>query len=99
MTGARTFACCAIALVALAGAGAESGTASRNGGTLVIGLSRGDADTLDPTLTTTVSSIEVLRTICERLYDFNADSRPFPELASGKPRISKDKLRYTIPLR
>src|SRR5262249_38185483 len=68
-------------------------------GTLVIGMSRGDADTLDPTLAASFSSIEVLRSICERLYDFKADSSVIPELALRTPRISKDKLTYTIPLR
>src|SRR5215831_4569695 len=97
--GRAVLACCAIALVALGGAAADSGAASRNGDTLVIGLSHGDADTLDPTTFSSFSSIEVLRSICERLYDFGANSQIVSVLASGLPRISKNELTYTIPLR
>jgi peptide/nickel transport system substrate-binding protein len=89
----------AIALVALDGAAARPGAATASGGTLVIGMSRGDPDTLDPTVTGSFSSVEVLRTICERLYDFDVHSNVVPELASRRPRISKNKLTYTIPLR
>jgi peptide/nickel transport system substrate-binding protein len=90
---------CAAALVALQGASAHPGTADGQGGTLVIGLSHGDPDTLDPTLTNSFSSVEVLRSMCERLYDFDARSKVVPELASRLPRVSKNKLTYTIPLR
>src|SRR5690348_13112741 len=96
--GRAVLACCVVTLVALGGAPADSGAATGNG-TLVIGLSRGDADTLDPTLASSFNSIEVLRSMCERLYDFDAKSHVIPELASGKPRISKNRLKYTIPLR
>src|ERR1043166_9379296 len=107
MTGSRVLrgwravlALSAIALVALEGAAANPGAASRNGGTLVIGMSRqGDADSLDPTLLAGFSSVEVLRSMCERLYDFNASSQVVPELASNLPRVSKNRLTYTIPLR
>lgn len=86
----------AVALVLLAGASARPGG---NGGTLVIGLSRGDADSLDPTLLLGFSSVEVLRSMCERLYDFDARSDVVPVLASALPTISRDKLTYTVPLR
>jgi peptide/nickel transport system substrate-binding protein len=78
---------------------AEPGARAANRGTLVVGVTRGDPDTLDPTLTTSFTAVVVLRAIAERLYDFDAKSRVVPELASALPRRSKDKLTYTIPLR
>jgi len=66
---------------------------------LVVGLTRGDPGTLDPTLTPAFSAVVILRSICERLYDFDARSQVVPELATALPQISKDKRTYTIPLR
>ena len=71
----------------------------RIGGVLVVGVTRGDADSLDPTLNAAFTPVEVFRAICLRLYDSDAKSRVVPELASALPTISKDKLTYTIPLR
>src|SRR5262249_26981067 len=80
-------------------AGAAAARSSRFGGTLVVGLSTGYPDTLDPTLSGTFSAVEIYRAMCERLYDFGAKSNVYPELAAALPKISKDKLTYAIPLR
>jgi peptide/nickel transport system substrate-binding protein len=87
------------ALLVLTAASAKPATSGRYGGVLVVGLSRGAPGSLDPTFLSNVSTVEVLRTICQRLYDFDARSRVVPELAAQLPTISPDKLTYTIPLR
>ena len=71
----------------------------KNGGTLVVGLTAGEPDALDPTLARTFSGREVFLTFCEKLYDLNAKAQIVPQLASALPTISKDKLTVTIPLR
>ena len=86
--------------VVAAGAGvARPERQAKNGGTLVIGMSRGDADTLDPSLSRTFGTVEVYKAICERLYDYDLKVKLVPELAADLPTISKDRLTYTIPLR
>jgi peptide/nickel transport system substrate-binding protein len=87
------------ALLLLAAASAEPARSGRYGGVLVVGLTRGAPGSLDPTFLSNVSTVEVLRTICQRLYDFDARSHVVPELAASLPTISPDKLTYTIPLR
>ena len=37
--------------------------------------------------------------MCEKLYDLNSKLQIVPQLAAALPRISKDKLTYTIRLR
>ena len=83
-----------LTLTAAAGAGQ-----AKNGGTLVVGLTAGEPDALDPTLARTFSGREVFLTFCEKLYDLNAKAQIVPQLASALPKISKDKLTVTIPLR
>ena len=92
----------AVALLAAAAATAAVGvhhTAVKNGGTLVVGLTAGEPDALDPTLARTFSGREVFLTFCEKLYDLNSQAQIVPQLASALPTISKDKLTVTIPLR
>lgn len=90
----------ALSLTAAAGAGpAKHAAGAKNGGTLTIGLTAGEPDALDPTLARTFSGREVFLTFCEKLYDLNAKAQIVPQLASGLPTISKDKLTVTIPLR
>jgi len=69
------------------------------GGTLVVGMSRGDPDTLDPSLERTFDPVEIYKAMCLRLYDYDTSMRLEPELAAGLPTISKDRLTYLIPLR
>ncbi|HZR94643.1 MAG TPA: ABC transporter substrate-binding protein [Gaiellaceae bacterium] len=78
---------------------AASAQQAKEGGTLVIGLTAGEPDVLDPTLARTFSGREVFLTFCEKLYDLNSKAQIVPQLASALPKISKDKLTVTIPLR
>ena len=91
----------ALALAAAAaGAGPRStAAAAKEGCTLVVGLTAGEPDVLDPTLARTFSGREVFLTFCEKLYDLNSKAQIVPQLASALPTISKDKLTVTIPLR
>src|SRR5215468_3807349 len=91
-----------VGLFAAAAATAAVGihhSATKAGGTLVVGLTAGEPDALDPTLARTFSGREVFLTFCEKLYDLNAKAQIVPQLASALPTISKDKLTVTIPLR
>jgi peptide/nickel transport system substrate-binding protein len=88
----------ALAVTTAAGAGSRT-TALKQGGTLVVGLTAGEPDALDPTLARTFSGREVFLTFCEKLYDLNGQAQIVPQLASALPTISKDKLTVTIPLR
>jgi peptide/nickel transport system substrate-binding protein len=89
-------------LLAVAVVAAAPGATARpaaEGGTLVVGLTQGEPDALDPTLARTFSGREVFLTFCEKLYDLNAKAQIVPQLAAALPTISKDKLTVTIPLR
>jgi len=91
-----------VALLAAAAATAAvrgNQAALKNGGTLVVGLTAGEPDALDPTLARTFSGREVFLTFCEKLYDLDSKAQIVPQLASALPTISKDKLTVTIPLR
>jgi len=88
-------------LSATAGAATRGGSALavKSGGTIVVGLTAGEPDVLDPTLARTFSGREVFLTFCEKLYDLNTKAQIVPQLATALPTISKDKLTVTIPLR
>lgn len=96
---AATLCAVCVPAAAMLAAAQGSSAAKTSGGTLVIGFARGEPDTLDPTLTNSFSTVEILRTICERLYDFDARSQVVPVLAAALPAISKNGLTYSIPLR
>ncbi len=90
----------ALALVVAVAAGARA-TATpqlKNGGTLTIALAE-EPDALDPTLARTFVGRIVFLHMCEKLYDLDAKLHIVPQLASGLPQVSKDKLTYTIKLR
>jgi peptide/nickel transport system substrate-binding protein len=97
--GIAVLGAAAAALFLLAAAGAHTTRASRYGGVLTVGLTHGTYDTLDPTLLVSFSSVEILRPMCERLYDFDENGQAAPQLAGALPTISPDKRTYTIPLR
>ena len=84
-----------VALAASAGAQSQG----RYGGTLVVGLSIGEPDALDPTTARTLSAKEIFNAICRGLYRVDADQQYVPDLATSMPVISKDKLTYTVTLR
>jgi peptide/nickel transport system substrate-binding protein len=90
-----------LALVAAVTAFAHPQRSGVYGGTLYVGLTGGEPDTLDPALARGGGGDfgPVLRTFCEGLYDINSDLRIVPWLAAAMPVVSTDKLTYTIALR
>ena len=82
----------ALALAVLATAAADG---ARYGGTLTVGLSRGDPDSLDPTISRSISSQEIYQAMCLKLYGPGG----LPVLAASQPQLSKDKLSYAVQLR
>jgi peptide/nickel transport system substrate-binding protein len=92
----------ALALVVLGVASAHVGTTARYGGTLVVGLSNGGPPCLDPTLNCGGSAIEIYQVMCQRLYQVVSNHgriEDAPMLAAGPPKLSKDKLTYTVQLK
>ncbi|WP_109472460.1 ABC transporter substrate-binding protein [Ornithinimicrobium cavernae] len=70
----------------------------QDGGELVMALSS-EPDRLDPTTSTSLYTRYVMQTMCEKLYDVDAEGQVVPMLASGMPEISDDGLTVEIPLR
>ena len=89
----------AVTLVGIGPGYAAPSNGAMSGGALVVGMTTGDVDTLDPSLSRSFSAVEVYRTICEKLYDRNHSEQIVPQLAAALPTISDDKLTYTIQLR
>ena len=65
----------------VSGAAADNRTV-KNGGTLTMALAA-DPDALDPSTSTTLIGREVFTSLCEKLYDIDANSKIVPQLASG----------------
>src|SRR5262249_31119410 len=80
-------------------ASARTDASSRYGGTLVVGLSSSDPDSLDPMTASSTASLLIFPAMCQRLYDYDAKQQLLPVLAAAVPVVSKDKLTYTIQLR
>jgi peptide/nickel transport system substrate-binding protein len=78
-------------------AGADN-RAVKNGGTLTMALSA-DPDALDPSTSTTLLGREVFTSICEKLYDIDANAKLIPQLATALPTMSADGKTATIKLR
>ncbi|MFC4005609.1 ABC transporter substrate-binding protein [Nonomuraea purpurea] len=70
----------------------------KNGGTLNVALNA-DPDALDPSISTTLVGREVFASMCEKLYDIDAQSTLVPQLAAALPEISDDGEEVTIKLR
>ncbi len=68
------------------------------GGTLTVALSA-EPDALDPTTSRTLVGRSVFTSICEKLYDINAQLQIVPQLAAAMPQFSADGLTVTIKLR
>lgn len=68
------------------------------GGDLVMALSA-EPDRLDPTTSSSLYTRYVMQTMCQKLYDINAEGELAPQLATELPEISADGLTVTIPLR
>jgi peptide/nickel transport system substrate-binding protein len=88
-----------VGLGALSPASARTQVSAKYGGTLVVGLSRSDPPTLDPTLARAAGAGEIFLTMCLRLYELDAKQEYAPVLAASLPVLSKDKLSYTVRLR
>jgi peptide/nickel transport system substrate-binding protein len=81
--------------------GAPAATAGHYGGTLTVGFTLGP-NTLDPTFSTNATLGGLLPEFCLPLYTYanNHGSLELdPILAAAPPKISADKLTYTIQLR
>lgn len=70
----------------------------RPGGRVTMGLSS-EPDRLDPTTSSSLYTRYVMSTICEKLYDLDAEGRIVPQLAAALPDISADGRTVTIPVR
>lgn len=70
----------------------------RPGGTLTVALSQ-DPDALDPTTANTFVAREVFASMCEKLYDVDADLKVVPQLAAALPKLSNGGRTATIRLR
>jgi peptide/nickel transport system substrate-binding protein len=73
-------------------------TAVREGGDLVMALSA-EPDRLDPTTSSSLYTRYVMQTMCQKLYDIDAEGELVPQLATALPEISEDGLTVTIPVR
>jgi peptide/nickel transport system substrate-binding protein len=81
----------------VSGAGLDS-RAVKNGGTLTMALSA-DPDALDPSTSTTLLGREIFTSICEKLYDIDANAKLVPQLAAALPDVSGGGKTVTIKLR
>jgi len=70
----------------------------REGGDLVMGLSA-EPDVLDPTTSSSLYTRYVMASICEKLYDIDADGELVPQLATALPSVSEDGLEVVVPVR
>ncbi|WP_323960619.1 ABC transporter substrate-binding protein [Arthrobacter sp. JZ12] len=68
------------------------------GGDLVMALSA-EPDRLDPTTSSSLYTRYVMQTMCQKLYDIDADGELVPQLATALPEVSADGLTVTIPVR
>ncbi len=74
------------------------GRAVADGGELVMALSA-EPDRLDPTTSSSLYTRYVMNTICEKLYDFDADGELVPQLATALPEVSEDGRTVTFGVR
>lgn len=72
--------------------------AVREGGDLVMALSN-EPDRLDPTTSSSLYTRYVMNTICEKLYDIDAEGDLVPQLATELPTVSPDGLTVTFGVR
>ncbi|WP_299034073.1 ABC transporter substrate-binding protein [uncultured Pseudokineococcus sp.] len=70
----------------------------REGGDLVMGLSA-EPDVLDPTTSSSLYTRYVMASMCEKLYDIDADGELVPQLATALPEVSEDGLEVVVPVR
>lgn len=70
----------------------------REGGDLMMALSA-EPDRLDPTTSSSLYTRYVMQTMCQKLYDIDAEGEIVPQLATALPEVSEDGLTVTIPVR
>lgn len=70
----------------------------QQGGTLTMGLSA-DPDALDPTTSSSLYTRYVMETMCQKLYDTNADGQIVPMLATALPTLSDGGKTATFPIK
>jgi peptide/nickel transport system substrate-binding protein len=92
---ARTAACTSAVSALLLAGGLGIGHASAD--TLRIGLNE-DVDTLDPHQGRTFGGRHVFATLCDKLFDIDAELNLVPQLATGY-EVSDDSLAVTLSLR
>lgn len=68
------------------------------GGDLVMALSA-EPDRLDPTTSSSLYTRYVMQTMCQKLYDIDANGDIIPQLATELPEVSEDGLTVRIPVR
>lgn len=68
------------------------------GGDLVMALSA-EPDRLDPTTSSSLYTRYVMQTMCQKLYDIDANGDIVPQLATELPEVSEDGLTVRIPVR
>jgi peptide/nickel transport system substrate-binding protein len=68
------------------------------GGDLVMALSA-EPDRLDPTTSSSLYTRYVMQTMCQKLYDIDANGEIVPQLATELPEVSEDGLTVRIPVR
>ena len=61
--------------------------------------SSGKIESLDPARASTLKAIQLISSLGDTLYELNSNGELIPELASGMPIISKDRLQIIINLR
>ena len=71
----------------------------KNNSKRIIVASYGKVESLDPARVTTLKAFQLLASLGDTLYVINNDGKLVPELASGMPIISDDKLKITINLK
>jgi peptide/nickel transport system substrate-binding protein len=70
----------------------------REGGDLVMALSA-EPDRLDPTTSSSLYTRYVMQTMCQKLFDIDANGDIVPQLATALPTTSPDGLTVSIPVR
>lgn len=68
------------------------------GGGLVMALSA-EPDRLDPTTSSSLYTRYVMQTMCQKLYDIDAEGKIVPQLATKLPEVSNNGLTVTIQVR
>ncbi|PRB18600.1 ABC transporter substrate-binding protein [Microbacterium sp. MYb62] len=69
-----------------------------DGGSLRVGI-HAEPGNLDPTFASTFTSVTIYNTMCELLYNVDADGVVYPQLAAAAPEFDETGTVVTVPLR